>query len=153
MRGHSGGHLCPVCIRATGGGRCVEHGPWKSHQMLTGGDRRRLAREEWQPYEPAVHACPRCLGDVTETRSGWECVDHGHTRDPHGPYVVAELLCATAQRESAISRSLLARRHRARVERTRNPVVTVPPLPSVDRLVRVTAAAAVVAGTIAYLAH
>jgi hypothetical protein len=100
-----------------------------------------------------VQTCPRCLGDVTETRSGWECVDHGHTRDPHGPYAVAELLGATAQRESAISRSLLARRHRARVERARNPVVTVPPLPSMDRMVKVTAAAAVVAGTIAYLAH
>jgi hypothetical protein len=145
------GHLCPVCIRATRGGRCREHGPWKPHQLLTNGDRRRLAREEWQPYEPAVQTCPRCLGDVTETRSGWECVDHAHTRDPHGPYAVAELLGASAQRESAISRSLMARRHKARVERTRNPVVTVPALPSMDRLMRVTAAAAVVAGTLAYL--
>jgi hypothetical protein len=127
---------------------CATHGPWRAHQLLTSADRRRTAREQWQPYEPAPHACPRCLGDVAELRAGFACVDHGHDPDPHGPYRVDQLLGPTAQRESAAHRARLARRREAR--RSATPSLALQ-LPDPARATRVLLSATVIAGTLAYL--
>jgi len=46
------GTLCPVCLRPAGSGRCVEHGPWEPHQLLTRDDRRRAsAHVIRQPFD------------------------------------------------------------------------------------------------------
>ena len=148
MRLHARGHLCPVCLRAAHQGVCASHGPWKPHQMLTGGDRRRSERIRWQPFEPDAQACPRCLGGVAESRAGFECLDHGHGHDPHGPFRVDELLAPTAQRESAAARQRLARRCQAR---RREPVTLSFALPDAARSGRVLAAATVIAATLAFL--
>ena len=148
MRLHARGHLCPVCLRTAHQGVCAGHGPWKAHQLLTGGDRRRSERERWQPFEPQAHACPRCLGSVAESRAGFECLDQGHGHDPHGPFRVDELLAPTAQRESAAVRHRLARRCQAR---RREPVSLAFALPDAARSVRVLASASVIAATLAYL--
>ncbi len=145
------GTLCPVCVRAAAAGACAEHGPWQPHQLATTGDRRAAARSSWQPFEPLLHACPRCLGEVAESRRGFECVATAHGRDPHGPFEVDELLGASAQREAAAGRSRLA--HRARREarpRTRPPVIV---LPDAARLWRLAAAATVLAATVAFLSR
>jgi hypothetical protein len=116
--------------------------------MLTGGDRRRSERIRWQPFEPAAQACPRCLGGVAESRAGFECLDHGHGHDPHGPFRVDELLAPTAQRESAASRHRLTRRCRAR---RREPAMFSFRLPDAARSGRVLASAGVIAATLAFL--
>ena len=147
------GHLCPVCMRPARQGTCSEHGPWKAHQLLSHGDRRRAERERWQPFEPLPHACPRCLGEVAETRGGFGCLAHGHDHDPHGPFRVDQLLLPTAQRESAMRRHRLARRSQAR---RREPVslsaISVR-LPDAGRSARVVISASIVAATLAFLAR
>lgn len=140
------GTLCPVCIRPARAGVCADHGPWRAHQLLTAADRRRCAREQWQPYEAAPQACPRCLGDVAEVGKTFVCVEHDHGATAHGPYRVDELMGMTAQRESAIARSRLARRHRVRSA----PVFSFD-LPDPSRTARVVLSTAVIAGTLAYL--
>jgi hypothetical protein len=147
------GHLCPVCIRPVQQGTCREHGPWKAHQLLSHGDRRRAERERWQPFEPLPHACPRCLGEVADTRGRFGCLDHGHDHDPHGPFRVDELLMPSAQRESAMRRQRLARRSQAR---RREPVSLsgiTERLPDPGRSARVVISASIVAGTLAFLAR
>ena len=141
------GTLCPVCVRRAPGGACSTHGAWKRHQLLTVGDRRRSAREQWQPYEPAPHACPRCLGDVTEHRGSLICLEHDHGSDRHGPYEVDELLGPSAQHESAMARSRLARR-RAQSGSLASLGLD---LPDPARTSRVLVSVAVIAGTVAYL--
>jgi hypothetical protein len=116
--------------------------------LLTSGDRRRAERERWQPFEPQAHACPRCLGSVAESRSGFECLDQGHGHDPHGPFRVDELLAPTAQRESAAVRHRLARRSQAR---RREPASLSLALPDAARSVRMLASASIMAATLAYL--
>jgi hypothetical protein len=145
------GRLCPVCLRTTHDGACAEHGPWQPHQLATGDDRRAAARRSWQPFEPLLHACPRCLGEVAEGRNGFECVAHAHGRDPHGPYLVDELLGASAQREAACRRSRLGRRREVR--RTSRPAVPAVQLPEAARMWRLAAAASVLAATVAFLAR
>jgi hypothetical protein len=151
MAGGTRGGLCPVCMRSARDGACAEHGPWQPHQLATGDDRRAAARMSWQPFEPLLHACPRCLGEVAESRRGLECVESGHGRAPHGPFQVDELLGASAQREAAVSRARLA--HRARREarpRRQTPVIV---LPDAARLWRLAAAATVLAATVAFLSR
>ena len=151
MAGGVRGGLCPVCLRTVSDGACAEHGPWQEHQLATTGDRRAAARASWQPFEPLLHACPRCLGEVAESRRGFECVDTAHGRDPHGPFQVDELLGTSAQREAATSRARLA--HRARREarpRRAQPVIV---LPDAARLWRLGAAATVLAATFAFLSR
>ena len=145
------GTFCPVCMRRAAQGRCAEHGAWQPHQLLTGADRRRTEREQWCPYEPAAHACPRCLGDVAEVTGGFSCLDHGHDPSPHGPFKVDELLGPSAQRESAVARSRLARR--TQTARSSGPTLPAIALPEPARMARLVAAAAVVAGTLAYLSR
>ncbi len=140
------GTLCPVCIRPARADACADHGPWRPHQLLTAADRRRCAREQWHPYEAAPHACPRCLGDVAEVGGSFVCIEHDHGAAAHGPYQVDELLGMTAQRESALARSRLARRYRAQSA----PVLRFD-LPDPARTTRIAVAAAVIAGTLAYL--
>ncbi len=151
MAGAGRGGLCPVCLRPVRDGGCAEHGPWQPHQLATAGDRRAATRGSWQGFEPLLHACPRCLGDVAETRQGFECVHHAHGRDPHGPYEVDELLGVTAQREAAASRARLVHR----VRRQSRPRTQRPMLPTIDaaRMWRVIAAATVLAATVAFLSH
>ena len=141
------GTLCPVCVRRAPGGVCSAHGAWKHHQLLTVGDRRRSAREQWQPYDPAPHACPRCLGDVTEHRGSLTCLEHDHGSDRHGPYEIDELLGPSAQRESAMARSRLARRR----AQTGSLASLGLDLPDPARTSRVLLSVAVIAGTVAYL--
>ena len=148
-----GGQLCPVCMRPAGSGRCHEHGPWEPHQLLTRDDRRRAAATVVrQPFEPLVHACPRCLGEVAQGRFGFDCVEHGHAHDGHGPYRVDELLGPTAQREAALHRARLARRNRTRRDAQ---VIEIPSLPWPDaaRTARLVAGGAVMAATLAFLAR
>jgi hypothetical protein len=147
------GTLCPVCLRPAGSGRCVEHGPWEPHQLLTRDDRRRAsAHVIRQPFEPLVHACPRCLGEVALGRLGFHCVEHGDIRDAHGPYRVDELLGPTAQREAALHRSRLARRTRARRDAQVIELQSLP-WPDAARTARLLAGAAVMAATLAFLAR
>jgi hypothetical protein len=145
------GGLCPVCLRPVGDGSCREHGPWQPHQLATPDDRRAAARASWQPFEPVLHACPRCLGEVAEGRRGFECIDHASARDPHGPYLVDELLGMTAQREAAASRARAARH--TRLQSRPRPHRPVLPLPDAARLWRLVAAATVLAATVAFLAR
>jgi hypothetical protein len=141
------GTLCPICVRRAPGGMCATHGAWQRHQLLTPADRRRSSREQWQPYEPAPHACPRCLGDVAEQRGLLICIDHDHGADPHGPYDVDELLGPSAQRESALVRSRIARRRQ-----TQGGLAGLGlDLPDPARTTRVLLSVAVIAGTLAYL--
>jgi hypothetical protein len=145
------GRLCPVCLRPVSGGACREHGPWQPHQLATADDRRTATRATWQPFEPILHACPRCLGGVAEGRRGFECVEHADGRDAHGPFEVDELLGATAQREAAGCRARLARRARVRTRpRPQRPAL---PLPDAARMWRLIAAATVLAATFAFLAR
>jgi hypothetical protein len=144
------GHLCPVCIRPARDGTCSAHGPWKAHQLLTTGDRRRSERERWQPFTPAPAACPRCLGEVTEARGRLRCVDHGHDHDPHGPFRVDELLAPTAQRESALARQRLARRQARRSQPISMRSFSLP-FPDPARSARVLVSASIVAATLAFL--
>jgi hypothetical protein len=151
MQGAVRGGLCPVCMRKAVDGACAEHGPWGPHQLATTGDRRAAARATWQPFEPILHACPRCLGEVAESRRGFECVETAHGREPHGPFQVDELLGASAQREAAASRARLA--HRARRESQPRPRAPVIVLPDAARLWRLAAAATVLAATVAFLSR
>lgn len=148
MRLAARGHLCPVCIRPAPAGTCDEHGTWKAHQLLTTADRRRCGRRRWQPFQPAAQACPRCLGEVAESRTGFTCIDHGHDQDPHGPFRVDELLAPTAQRVSAAARLRLTRRRQAR---KREPISLSLHLPDPARSARVVISASIVAGTLAFL--
>jgi hypothetical protein len=148
LRLHSRGHLCPVCLRAARHGACDEHGSWKPHQLLTGRDRRTAERVRWQPFQPRAQACPRCLGAVTASRAGFDCLDHCHGHDPHGPFRIDELLAPTAQRESAAARQRLARRSQSR---RREPVSLSLALPDPARSVRVLASASIIAATLAFL--
>ncbi len=143
------GTLCPVCVRPTRSGRCPEHGPWQAHQLATQLDRRRAGRAAWQRFEPSIQACPRCLGDVAEGRDGFECLEHAHAADAHGPFRVDELLGPTAQREAAIARERLAR---ARRRATQPPLaLTLPSVPDVARAGRILIAAALLVATLAFL--
>jgi hypothetical protein len=153
LRGAARGHLCPVCIRPARGGACSQHGSWKAHQLLTHGDRRRSERGRWQPFEPTAQACPRCLGEVAETRAGHTCLDHGHDHDPHGPFRVDELLAPTAQRESAAVRVRLARRAQSRRREPISLTALTTRLPDPGRSVRVVISASVLAATLAFLAR
>jgi hypothetical protein len=148
LRRAGAGHLCPVCIRPVATGACREHGRWRRHQLLTRGDRHDSERGAWQPFTPLAQACPRCLGEVTEVRSGFVCVDHGHDHDRHGPFRVDELLGPTAQRESALSRNRLVRRTKAR---RRQPVRLSLNLPDPARSARLAFSATIVAATLAFL--
>ena len=148
MRLAARGHLCPVCIRPAPAGTCDEHGTWKPHQLLTTADRRRCGRRRWQPFQPAAQACPRCLGDVAESRTGFTCVDHGHDQDPHGPFRVDELLAPTAQRESAMARHRLARRNESR---RRGPLSVSIRLPDPAHGARMLFSVTIVAATLAFL--
>jgi hypothetical protein len=151
MAGAGRGRLCPVCLRPARDGGCVEHGPWAPHQLATIDDRRAAGRGSWLPFEPLMHACPRCLGEVAEGRHGWECVESAHGRDPHGPYRVDELLGIAGQRNGAACRERFARR--ARVRQRSGP--QLPALPAIDaaRLWRLIAAATVLAATVAFLSR
>ncbi|HEX3329936.1 MAG TPA: hypothetical protein VHS27_08435, partial [Gaiellales bacterium] len=102
-------------------------------------------------FEPLLHACPRCLGEVAEGRRGYECVESGHDRDPHGPYEVDELLGAAGQRDGAACRARFARRERVR----QRSGPQLPTLPAIDpaRLWRLIAAATVLAATVAFLSR
>jgi hypothetical protein len=142
------GRLCPVCLRRTTHGECAAHGQWRTHQLLTARDRRRAEREQWQRFEPLTHACPRCLGEVAESRAGFECIAHGHGDQPHGPFRVTELLLPSAQRESAVNRHRHARRAQSR---RRDPVNWSVQLPDPARSARVLASACVIAATLAFL--
>lgn len=153
MRRGMRGHLCPVCVRPVREGTCSQHGPWKAHQLLSHGDRRRAERERWQPFEPLAHACPRCLGDVAETRGRFGCLDHGHDHDQHGPFRVDELLLPSAQRESAMARHRLARRSQARRREPASLSAISVRLPDPGRSARVVISASIVAGTLAFLAR
>jgi hypothetical protein len=135
-------------MQRTTQGRCAAHGPWRAHQLLTLRDRRRAERETWQAFEPWTHACPRCLGEVVESRAGFECVAQGHGDQPHGPFLVHELLAPTAQRESATVRRRLARRAETR---RRAPLRWSLQLPDPARSARVVASASVIAATLAFL--
>jgi hypothetical protein len=145
------GRLCPVCLRTARDGACAEHGPWQPHQLATGDDRRAACRTSWQPFEPRLHACPRCLGEVADGRRGYECVESAHGRDPHGPYEVDELLGAAGQRDGAASRARMARREQVR----QRSGLQLPALPAIDpaRLWRLIAAATVLAATVAFLSR
>jgi hypothetical protein len=147
----SRGRLCPVCLKPAREGACSEHGPWQPHQLATSDDRRAAARRSWQPFEPLLHACPRCLGEVAESRQGFECLAHPEGRDPHGPFQVDELLGATSQREAAAGRTRLARRELAR-HRPRTPRPALQ-LPDPARMWRLIAAATVLAATVAFLSR
>jgi hypothetical protein len=151
MAGAGRGRLCPVCLRPARDGGCVEHGPWAPHQLATIDDRRAAGRGSWLPFEPLMHACPRCLGEVAEGRHGWECVESAHGRDPHGPYRVDELLGIAGQRNGAACRERFARP--ARVRQRSGP--QLPALPAIDaaRLWRLIAAATVLAATVAFLSR
>jgi hypothetical protein len=144
------GHLCPVCIHPIRGGACREHGAWRAHQLLTNVDRRRSERGQWQPFEPVAQACPRCLGEVAESRTGYTCLDHPHGHDPHGPFRIDELLAPTAQRESAAARVRLSRRAQAK---RREPISLSLRLPDPARSARVLISACILAGTLAFLAR
>jgi hypothetical protein len=148
LRLHAKGHLCPVCLRAAHQGVCERHGQWKRHQLLTASDRRRASRAQWQPFQPTTQACPRCLGPVAESRSGFGCINHDHDQEPHGPFRVDELLAPTAQRESAAVRHRLARHSQIR---RREPISFSFQLPDPVRSMRVVAAASVIAATLAFL--
>src|SRR4029078_12670915 len=128
--------------------RCAEQGAWKTRQLLTTADRRRCGRRRWQPFQPAAQACPRCLGEVAESRAGVTWLDHGHDQDPHGPFRVDELLAPTAQRVSAAARLRLTRRRQAR---KREPISVSLHLPAPARSARVVISASIVAGTLAFL--
>ena len=143
------GTLCPVCVRPTRNGRCREHGPWQPHQLASSLDRRRARRASWQPFEPSLHACPRCLSEVAESRDGFECLEHAHAADAHGPFRVDELLAPTAQREAALARDRLARRHRRAAQPALS--VSLPSLPDVTHALRILIAAALVVATLAFL--
>jgi hypothetical protein len=145
------GRLCPVCLRPARDGACVQHGPWQAHQLATIDDRRAASRAAWLPFEPLLHACPRCLGEVAEGRRGYECVESVHARDPHGPFEVDELLGAAGQRDGAACRERFARRERVR--QRSGPLL--PALPAIDaaRLWRLIAAATVLAATVAFLSR
>ncbi|HEX5558059.1 MAG TPA: hypothetical protein VFX13_10625 [Gaiellales bacterium] len=140
-----------MCLRPARDSGCVEHGPWAPHQLATIDDRRAAGRGSWLPFEPLMHACPRCLGEVAEGRHGWECVESAHGRDPHGPYQVDELLGIAGQRDGAACRERFARR--ARVRQRSGP--QLPALPAIDaaRLWRLIAAATVLAATVAFLSR
>jgi hypothetical protein len=134
---------------------CQAHGPWEPHQLVSSLDRRQATRHVWRPFEPLLHACPRCVGEVAETRAGYECVHHAHGREAHGPFQVDELLGPTAQREGAASRERIARaRDRERV-RSAQPRFVMPDvqLPNMTHVAQITAGAAVVAMTLYYLAR
>ena len=142
------GHLCPVCVRPAARGTCAAHGTWRPHQLLSRRDRRRSERERWQPFAPQTQACPRCLGEVTEGRSGFACVEHGHDHDAHGPFRVDELLAPTAQRESAMARHRLARRNESR---RRDPFPVSIRLPEPAHGARMLFSVTIVAATLAFL--
>jgi len=148
-----GGRLCPVCLRPVRAGSCAEHGPWQPHQLATSDDRRTASRQSWQPFEPLLHACPRCLGEVAEARNGFECVAHAEGRDPHGPFQVDELLGATSQREAAAGRTRVMRRELARRRpRAPRPMPSLQ-LPDPARVGRLIAARTVLAATVAFLSR
>jgi hypothetical protein len=106
----------------------------------------------WQPFEPLVQACPRCLGEVVQGRLGFDCVPGAHVQEPHGPFRVDELLGPTAQRESAAQRARLARRERSRRD-ARGIEMPVVPWPDAARTARLLAGVAVIAATLAFLAR
>ncbi|HUZ84165.1 MAG TPA: hypothetical protein VMU66_05685 [Gaiellales bacterium] len=116
---------------------------------MTSRDRSLAERESWDVHRTSTQACPRCLGAVADSRTGWLCVERGHAGDPHGPFRVDELLGATAQREAATARMRLARRRLTQ----RRAAITIPSLPRIDlrHTARLAAGAAVVAATLAYL--
>jgi hypothetical protein len=147
----AGGRLCPVCLKPARDDACAEHGPWQPHQLATGDDRRAASRQSWQPFEPILQACPRCLGEVAESRTGFVCVDHGDGRNLHGPFKVDELLGATSQREAAAGRTRVARRELAK--RRPRPARPALRLPDPARMWRLVAAATVLAATVAFLAR
>jgi hypothetical protein len=138
-------------MRPTAAGQCPEHGPWQPHQLATALDRRRASGRPWMAFEPVMHACPRCLGQVAERRGRYECLEHSHGHDTHGPFRTDELLGPTAQRESAIARDRVAR---ARRRQSRPPFeIPWPKLPDLAHLLRILVAGIVVAATLAFLAH
>ena len=107
-------------------------------------------------YPPLVFAgetrrLMETLGEVAEGRRGYECVESGHGRDPHGPYLVDELLGAAGQRDGATCRARIARREQMR----QRPRTQLPALPAIDpaRLWRLVAAATVLAATVAFLSR
>lgn len=129
---------------------CDHHGLWSPRQLLTVLDRRHAIRHTWHPFTPILHACPRCLGEVAESRSGdYGCIDH----DTHGPFQLDELLGPSAQRDGAVERERLARAR----ERKRDapPAVTLPKLhiPNLTHLTRIAAASAVIVTTLFFLAR
>lgn len=152
--GRARGLLCPVCVRPTRAGGCAVHGPWQPHQLLTRFDRGLAARRSWLPFDPLMHACPRCLGEVAASRAGFECIEHHHGSHAHGPFQVDELLAPTAQRESAMARDRLARaRSRAQAASVGFQPPPLPSLPTVAHAARLAVAGALIAATLAFLAR
>ena len=155
--GHGGrgrqGSLCPVCLRATDAGRCASHGQWNRGQLLTRFDKRQAARVHWTPFEPALHACPRCLGAVAARGSAMVCIEHDHGANMHGPFQVDELLCAAGQRESAIARERIGRARDRRARRQQPIDIQLPSLDELGHVARLAGAVAVVAATLAFLAR
>ncbi len=152
VRGRQG-TLCPVCLRATNAGRCDAHGQWNAGQLLTRLDKRQAARVHWTPFEPALHACPRCLGGVAQRGSEMVCIEHDHGASMHGPFQVDELLCAAGQRESAMARERLGRARDRRARRQQPIDIQLPSLDEVGHVARLAAAVAVAAATLAFLAR
>lgn len=152
--GRARGLLCPVCVRPTRAGSCPAHGPWQPHQLLTRFDRGLAARRTWLPFEPLMHACPRCLGEVAPSRAGFECIAHHHGSNAHGPFELDELLAPTAQRESAMARERLARaRIRAQAGSFAIQSRSLPSLPTVTHAARLAVAGALIAATLDFLTH
>ena len=146
---HRRGTLCPVCLGEVRRGVCDHHGLWSSHQLLTILDRRNAICHTWHPFTPILHACPRRLGEVAESRSGYACVDH----DGHGPFQLDELLGPTAQGDGAVERERLARAR----ERKRDapPAIALPAiqLPNMTHIARIAAGGAVIITTLYFLAR
>ena len=90
---------------------------------------------------------PAASATSAEHRGSLTCVEHDHGPDRHGPYEIDELLGPSAQRESAMARSRLARRR----AQTGSLASLGLDLPDPARTSRVLLSVAVIAGTVAYL--
>ena len=143
------GNLCPVCLGEVRLGVCDHHGLWSPHQLPTALDRRNATRHSWMPFTPILHACPRCLGEVAESRAGYECVDH-HS---HGPFQLDELLGPSAQRDGAVERERLARAHERRREAPAAITLPTIQLPDMTHMAGMVAGGVLIATTLFYLAR
>ncbi len=136
-----------MCLGDVRLGVCDHHGLWAPNQLSTALDMRNATRHTWFPFTPILHACPRCLGEVAESRSGYECVDH-HS---HGPYQLDELLGPSAQREAAAERERLARAHERKREAPAAISLPRVQLPDMAHVAGITAGGALIITTLVYL--